>query len=270
MTVTYDPLISSIQRIFVAPEALIRFIMQAIHFTFHKIRSTMNCTASSNNTSTKQNMQADAFFDFIDIMDDTELFDGVDPLFSFDVFESSGRTPYGMPLDSNGRRLSLTFARRLSITSVIQEDQKYQEGSIFPDRHTFHCCSPGREEDWCMPSMVPSSRSVTAINEQNKRPARKQKVSRPAILSLLTSDQLERQLEATKARLAESMERSAMSRKRLNHEVDCIPEDQYSRPRDSCKAQRSNSAPASVLSQSRARFSSYMHAGMKNISSRSL
>ena len=124
-----------------------------------------------------------------------------------------------------------------------------------------------------MPSKVPSSRSAVTIKEQKKnRPARKQKVSRPAILSLLTSDQLEEQLEATKARLAESMERSAMSRKRLNHEVvlGCSPEENDS-PRDNFKkAQRSNSAPASVLSQSRARFASYMNSGMKNMSSRTL
>ena len=182
---------------------------------------------TSQYTNTNSFMQEDVFFDAnfdIDIMDDTELFDGVDQLFSFDVFESS--ETFGMPLDTE-RRLSLTFARRLSIASVIHEDQEYQEESLFP-------------------------------------------VSPPAILSLLTSDQLEKQLEATKARLAESMERSVMSRKRLNDEVGCSPEDQYSRPRDSYKVQRSNSAPASVLSQSRARFASYMNSGMKNMSSRTL
>ena len=175
-------------------------------------------------------MQEDVFFDAnldLDIMDDTGLFDGSDPLFSFDddddvLFKSS--ETYALPLATE-TRLSSTFARRSSIVSATNEDQEYQEESHFP-------------------------------------------VSPPAILSLLTSVQLEKQLQETIARHAESMERSAMSRKRLNDEVDCSPEEQYSR-RGSYKAQRSNSAPASVLSQSRARFASCMNSSMHS-SSRSL
>jgi hypothetical protein len=207
-------------------QSLIKKILNLYHTS--KALSSKQMISTSQYTNNNSFMQEDLFFESnfdIDIMDDTELFDGVDPLFSFDIFESS--ETYEMPLDSTERRLSLTFARRLSITSIIHEDQEYQVESRFP-------------------------------------------VSPPAILSLLNSDQLEKQLEATKARLAESMERSVMSRKRLNDEVNCIPEDQYSRPKDRYKVQRSNSAPASVLSQSRARFASYMISGTKNISSRTL
>jgi len=211
---------------------------------------------ANTDTDTNTDMQGYAVFDYIDIIDDMELFDGVDPLFDFDVFEPS-ETQHGLPLD-NGRRLSLTFARRFSIASVINEDQEYQLESLFPDHYPFHNFSLDHED--CMPSMVPLSRSVTTIAKHN-RPARNPKISRPTFLSLLTSVQLEQQVEQTKARLAESMERSAMSRKRLNEEVDSCSLEEYS-PRDSYKTQRSNSAPASVLSQSRARFASYMNSGM--------
>jgi hypothetical protein len=175
----------------------------------------MICTPQYTNTN-RFMQQDDVFFDAnldLDFMDGTGLFDaGPTSLFTFDdddvLFESS--ETYGKPLDTE-THLSLTFARRLSITPPTHEDQEYQEP-----------------------------------------------VSPPAILSLLTAVQLELQLEETKARLAESMERSAMSRKRLNDEVDCTsPEEQYAR-RDSFKAQRSNSAPSSVLSQSRAQYASYI------------
>ena len=192
----------------------------------------MSCyTAPSTNTKPGSFMQEDNFFDTIldiDIMDETEdLFYGEDQLLSFDgIFEQSSETTTTTNRLPNERRLSLTFARRLSITSVIHEDQEYQKESRFP----VSVSPPG------------------------------------TILSLLTSEELGHQLEHTKVRLTESMERSAMSRKRLNHEVGCSPE-AYSPRGGFKKAQRSNSAPASVLSQSRARFASYMNSGM-HISSR--
>ena len=227
----------------------------------------MNYTApSTSSTNTNTCMQGDEFIDDFDIMDDTGLFNGEDQQFTFDtsIFESS-ETYHGLPLDNGRRRLSLTLARRLSITSVFNEDQEYQVESLSPDRYLYHTFSLDQED--CVPTMVPSSArfGATKQTEHSNRPARKsrqgrmKKGSRPAILSLLTSDQLEQHLEETKARLAETMERSAMSRKRLNHEVDSSPEEQYS----TYKAQRS------ILSQSRAQFASYMNSGM-NISSRTL
>mmetsp|Transcript_15206 Transcript_15206/g.22764 ORF Transcript_15206/g.22764 Transcript_15206/m.22764 type:complete len:224 (+) Transcript_15206:48-719(+) len=223
----------------------------------------MSYTTQSTNTNSF--MQEDAFFDAnldIDIMDDTGLFDGPDQLFSFDVFEESSEM-YVLPLDTE-RRLSLTFARRLSITSVIHEDnQECQIENLFPDH-----CESNEHNPFHTSTFSPDQEDCTIIRKP-RRQGRKPKVSRPAILSLLTSVQLEQQLEETKTRLAESMERSAMSRKRLNDEVDCSPEEYSPREDSFKKAQRSNSAPASVLSQSRARFASYMNSGM-NITSRTL
>ena len=195
-------------------------------------------------------MQEDKFFDTIldiDIMSEQteDLFDVEDQLFSFDSVSFESSEMYRL---TNERRLSLTFARRLSITSVIHEgDQEYQLESF------------GKRD------------SVQTLISENEEKHQEKVSSPPGILSLLNSVQLEQQLEHTKVRLTESMERSAMSRKRLNDEVDCSPEEYSPRRRDSFKkVQRSNSAPASgVLSQSRARFASYMNSGI-NISSKTL
>jgi len=118
-------------------------------------------------------------------------------------------------------------------------------------------------------TLISENGDCSRMLRKTRQERKSSRVSPPGLLSLLSSDELEQhQLKHTKARLTESMERSAMSRKRLNNEVDCRPEE-YS-PRDSFKkAQRSNSAPASVLSQSRARFASYMISGI-NISSQTL
>ena len=190
----------------------------------------------------------------IDIMDDMleDLFDGEDQLFSFDgIFESSETTTTTttnrLPKE---RRVSLTFARRLSITSVIHEDHEYQVESM--------------GERYSVQTLISENRDCSMV-KKTRREIKKQEVSPPGILSILTSEELEHQLEHTKVCLAESMERSAMSRKRLNHEVGCSSE--YSLRVGFKIARRSNSAPASGLSQSRDRFASYVNSGM-HISSR--
>ena len=209
-------------------------------------------------TSINSFMQ-DAILD-IDIMDEQteDLFDVEDPLFPFDSVSFESSKMYRL---TNERRLSLTFARRLSITSVFHEVQEYQEESL-GERDSVQTLIS--ENGDC------SSSSMVAKKTKARQERQQKKVSPPGIISLLTSAQLEQQLEHTKARLTESMERSAMSRKRLNDEVDCSPEE-HSPRRNSFnkKAQRPNSAPASVLSQSRARFASYMNSGI-NISSQTL
>ena len=110
------------------------------------------------------------------------------------------------------RRLSLTFMRRLSISSTSPEE---------------FCITDGPESfgSEVTPDAPVSSTSSALHN---------------SILSLLSAAELEQQLEQTKSRLTQSMERSELSRQQIN-------------------SQASHSAvPASVLSQSRDRFASYM------------
>ena len=113
------------------------------------------------------------------------------------------------------RRLSLTFMRRLSISSASPEEFCQQRrNSITDSRESY-----GSE-------VTPVSSTSSARHS--------------SVLSLLSAAELEQQLEQTKSRLTQSMERSELSRQQIN-------------------SQASHSAvPASVLSQSRDRFASYM------------
>jgi len=175
----------------------------------------MSHTAPSTNTKPSSFMCENAFFDAIldiDIMDDMledlfvqynipflDVFDGEDQLFSFDgIFESSETTTTTTNRLPNERRVSLTFARRLSITSVIHEDQEYQVESM------------GERDS--VQTLISGNRDCSMV-KKTRQEIKKQEVSPPGILSILTSEELEHQLEHTKVRLAESMERSDMSRK---------------------------------------------------------
>jgi hypothetical protein len=117
------------------------------------------------------------------------------------------------------------------------------------------------------------------------------KVTAPPVssiaLSHLTPEQLEQQLEHTKNRLAEFMERSTTSRKRLNDQVDFKHQDyrpSTSQPDDSaidclvpqhqvisssCQSPTSTAIPSTALSQTKAHFASFVNNNM-NIASLTL
>ena len=167
------------------------------------------------------------------------LFDGDesdDPLLTFDLFESS-------KVDCAFEKShSLTFARRSSITSVIPEDEVNGEENLFPIEHRK---SERIEQGYTMDQSSLSSRPTN--DKILAKEMRTRAVSPPVgILSLFNPNQLKQQLELTKYRLAESMERSSISRKRLHEQINL---DQEYYPSLAFNGQRSV-----FSSQSRAHF----------------
>ena len=144
---------------------------------------------------------SDDFFDpYLDIDDFGMSFE--DDLEFVDCVEGQGEHEH-----EQGRR-------RLSISSASPEEFYQQSTYYAPDSFD---------------SEVTPDASVSSTSS-----------ARNDILSLLSPAELEQQLEQTKSRLTQSMERSELSRQQIN-------------------SQASHSAvPASVLSQSRDRFASYM------------
>jgi len=158
------------------------------------------------------NLLEDRYYaDLVDIFDGDDC---EDPLFTFDLFESSD-------LDracAYERPPSFTFAKRLSITSVIPEDFVYEEATRCPKRRK----SEQRND-------LEQSFSSRPTNEKvlTRDMWRKKTVSSPDILSLLTSKQIKRQLEHTEHCLVESIERSAISRKRLHDQLGLGLDQEY-------------------------------------------
>ena len=169
------------------------------------------------------------------------LFDGDecdDPIFTFDLFESELDCAYE-------KSHSLAFVRRSSITSVIPEDEVYGKG--FPTKRR----KSQRNTQECTMDQTLFSRPTN--NKILAKETTTRMVSPPAgILSLFNPKELEQQLEHTKLRLAESIQRSIISRKRLR---DQTPLDQEYCPSQTFNGQLSKYVHSSVLSsQSRAHF----------------
>jgi len=142
------------------------------------------------------------------------LFDGdgwEDPLFTFDLFESSD-------LDracAYERCPSLTFPKR---NSVIPKDCVYEESN---QSSKLRKSEQRNELEQSLSSRPKNEKILT-----RETPGKKQ-VSPPDILSLLTSKQLEQQLQHTAYCLAESMQRSAISRKRLHDQLGLRLDQEY-------------------------------------------
>eukprot|EP00979_Chaetoceros_neogracilis_P002996 scaffold505_cov240-Chaetoceros_neogracile.AAC.1 len=148
--------------------------------------------SSTNNTDSQESMFFDA--DLLSIFDECGC---EDPLLTLDPFESSNFV--GLP----------------ALTSVIPEDEVYEEEvTHFPKSRK----SKRIESDY----IVDQSLSTITNEKVPTKTSRKKMVptASTSILSLLTPKQLEQQLEQTKTRLVESMERSLTSRKRLNDQVN--------------------------------------------------
>lgn len=96
------------------------------------------------------------------------------------------------------------------------------------------------DEDLSTPEETYSSQQVTSTKRRRTR------VNRPQILSLLSPEDLEKELEKTRMRLQRSMEKSAKSRRRLDRNPELR------------SVKRSLSTPSSVLQQSRMQFETYM------------
>jgi hypothetical protein len=224
--------------------------------------------------------------------------DGYDnPLFIFDLFESS--------TDSMLADFPAAAAEALLLEDVIPEHEEEKED------HTAIATEEKTEEN-ANHSFIPMKRrksdlinshqyagalhhSRTTTATTNKKhvttispSSTMNKVTAPPVsivLSLLTPEQLEQHLEQTKNRLAEFMERSTTSRKRLNAQVDFNYQDyrpSVSQPdsaidcpprqeviSSSCQSPTSTAIPITALSQSRAHFASFVNNNM-NIASLSL
>lgn len=183
------------------------------------------------------------------------------------------------------RRLSLTFARRLSLQGPSnfedllppqhskrrksevnvhynhefkQEDQEYYHDTFASDADfgpdSFLPALDSLPEDNILSDDALSfldgdlSTSEEAYSSQQVKSAkrRRTRVNRPQILSLLSPEDLEKELEKTRMRLQRSMEKSAKSRRRLDRNPELR------------SVKRSLSAPSSVLQQSRMQFENYM------------
>ena len=198
-------------------------------------------TESTNATSQEEDMFFDADASIADLFDA----DGCDnPLFIFDLFESStdsmlvdlpAATAALLLDDVTPEHEEETEETEDHTVIAAEEKEKEQNGnhSFIPMKRrkselinsyqyaTDGSSSSTRERDQSL-----SRTTTTRPNEENvttKASSTMNKVTAPAVssvLSLLTPEQLEQQLEHTKNRLAEFMERSTTSRKRLNDQVD--------------------------------------------------
>jgi hypothetical protein len=222
--------------------------------------------------------------------------DGCDnPLFIFDLFESS--------TDSMLVDFPAAAAEALLIDDGIpeheeetedhtviaaEEKEKEQNGN-----HSFISMKRRKSEQihsyQYARALQHSRTTTTRTNEKNvttKASSTMNKVPPVNIvLSLLTPEQLEQQLEHTKNRLTEFMERSTTSRKRLNDQVDfkyqdyrpsisqpdsaidCPPQQEIIS--SSCQSPTSTAIPSTALSQTKAHFASFMNNNM-NIASLTL
>ena len=159
------------------------------------------------------------------------LFDGDecdDPLFRFDIFESSELNC------AYEKSHSFAFARRSSVTLVIPEGEVYGEDTLFPTKRRK---TERNEQEYTMDqslSLRPTSEIILA------KETRTGSISPSGTLSLFNPKQLKQQLEHTKSRLAESMERSSLSRKRLH--------DQIHLDQEYCPSQASKDVHSSVFS----------------------
>jgi hypothetical protein len=273
-------------------------------------------TESTNATSQEEDMFFDADASIADLFDA----DGCDnPLFIFDLFESStdsmlvdlpAATAALLLDDGTPEHEEETEDHTASI--VAEEKEKEQNGnhSFIPMKrrkselinsyqYATDISSSTRERDQSLSRTTPATTNEKNVN--TKASSTMNKVSAPPVsfvLSLLTPEQLEQQLEHTKNRLAEFMARSTTSRKRLNDQVDfkyqdyrssisqpdsaidCPPQQEVISS-SSCQSptaarkhrfngSNSTAIPASTaLSQSRAHFASFVNNRM-NIASLTL
>eukprot|EP00979_Chaetoceros_neogracilis_P005804 scaffold1115_cov136-Chaetoceros_neogracile.AAC.1 len=272
-------------------------------------------TESTNTNSQEEDMFFDADASIADLFDA----DGCDnPLFIFDLFESStdsmlvdlpAATAALLLDDGTPEHEEETEDHTASI--VAEEKEKEQNGnhSFIPMKrrkselinsyqYATDSSSSTRERDQSLSRTTPATTNEKNVN--TKASSTMNKVTAPPVsfvLSLLTPEQLEQQLEHTKNRLAEFMERSTTSRKRLNDQVDfkyqdyrssisqpdsaidCPPQQEVIS--SSCQSptaarkhrfngSNSTAIPASTaLSQSRAHFASFVNNRM-NIASLTL
>jgi len=253
--------------------------------------------SSTNTNSQEEDMFVDADASLANLFD---VEDGCDnPLFNFDLFESSADS---MLVDFPAA------AEALLIDDVIPEHEEETED------HTTIAAEEKEKEQNGNHSFIPMKRhkseqinsyqyaralhhprtTTTTKNKKNvttKASSTMNKVTAPPVssiaLSLLTPEQLEQQLEHTKKRLAEFMERSTTSRKRLNDQVDfkhqdyrpsssqpddsaidCLPQ-QHQVISSSCQSPTSTAIPSTALSQTKAHFTSFVNNNM-NIASLTL
>jgi hypothetical protein len=277
---------------FVVVAAVVFFVMkreEKMHYS----------TESSTNTNSQEE---DMFFDADASLANLFDVDGCDnPLFNFDLFESSADS---MLVDFPAA------AEALLIDDVIPEHEEETE-----DHTTIAAEEKEKETKEGNHSFIPMKRhkseqinsyqyaralhhprtTTTTKNKKNVTTKASStpmnKVTAPPVssiaLSHLTPEQLEQQLEHTKNRLAEFMERSTTSRKRLNDQVDFKHQDyrpSTSQPDDSaidclvpqhqvisssCQSPTSTAIPSTALSQTKAHFASFVNNNM-NIASLTL
>jgi hypothetical protein len=272
-------------------------------------------TESTNTNSQEEDMFFDADASIADLFDA----DGCDnPLFIFDLFESStdsmlvdlpAATAALLLDDGTPEHEEETEDHTASIVAEEKEKEHNGNHSFIPMKrrkselinsyqYATDSSSSTRERDQSLSRTTPATTNEKNIN--TKASSTMNKVTAPPVsfvLSLLTPEQLEQQLEHTKNRLAEFMERSTTSRKRLNDQVDfkyqdyrssisqpdsaidCPPQQEVIS--SSCQSptaarkhrfngSNSTAIPASTaLSQSRAHFASFVNNRM-NIASLTL
>lgn len=131
-------------------------------------------------------------------------------------------------LDKGGRRLSIEFSRRMSLGPYDEEEPE-------PKRRK----SETEHDQSCSYSYTSTTKMAT--------PSEFDDDNRPQILSLLSPKDLEIYLQETKSRLADSMKRSALSRRHINDKAAELASSDLL-PSNSCTLLQSGMHIASFIS----------------------
>ena len=190
-----------------------------------------------------------------DLLYDDFLASSEQPFLPLDDFFDLDLAEFGMQdLVAGGseRRLSMAFSRRLSITASAYEEPNskrprrcepivtaYEDEKEWPGSRanttssttsTWYASDISSDDEILFTTDIPA----IPVNQEDTSNS-----SRPEILSLMSPEDLRIQLEQTKSRLADSMERSALSRKHVDAQAEKMASSYHEEQHEK---QRSNSS----------------------------